>query len=437
METRRKTRWQPIGLYHHRARPGAIIVLLLLLTSLNGYSQQNSTLFRYLFEPGERYRILSQVNQSVYQDGFYLFDTTQVNRIQVEVLSVEPQPVQFAAPRPWNLNPNSQRAFHRLFYQNTALAQSAFQVLQLEREYTAEFWRDDQGYFDIGTQYFVPTVQNVPVFPPWPLQPGDQWNAPGIEVHDLRGDFFGLNEPFRFSMPVQYRYLGEAQWEGGTYHLLEIQYQVYYPTRLPRLPRTNPRIITGFSNQLMYWDANRGRPVYYEEEYELSLILMDGTTITFAGTADARVIDHQPLNRSETLQDLTDQLDSAQIRDVSVRETDQGISLVLEDIQFLPDSSALLPSEEEKLRQIAQILMTYPDRELLVTGHTALAGTPQGRQQLSDERARVVGQFLLDLGIRDRSQIMFQGLGANDPIGDNATEEGRRKNRRVEILILD
>ncbi|NCN04543.1 MAG: OmpA family protein [Spirochaetales bacterium] len=394
-------------------------------------------LFEYRYQPGERYRIVSQVQQEVYEDDFLLSQSNQLNRIQIFVESVEPLDPTLAAPRPWAVPNGPTRAFHRLTYQNSVEAQTTTAVHQFDREYTADFWRDTQGFFDISQEYFVPTVQNVPVFPPYPLEIGQTWSAPGVEVHDLRGGFFNLSQPFRFPMPVTYRYLGREWWEGKEYDLLEIEYQIYHPTGLPRFPATNPRLITGFSSQRMYWDSLKGRPAYYEEVYELVLVLSEGTLFTFRGTANARTVDSQPLNRSETVRALEDEIEQRQIEDVGVRVTDEGISLILEDIRFQPDSAELLPQELQKLDQIARILEAYPYRDILVTGHTALAGTVQGRQLLSEERAKSVGQFLLDSGVRDRDQVMFRGLGANEPLGSNATEEGRRLNRRVEIIILD
>jgi len=108
-------------------------------------------------------------------------------------------------------------------------------------------------------------------------------------------------------------------------------------------------------------------------------------------------------------------------------------------VNFPANADALLPSEQEKLRRIASILKDYPDRDLLVTGHTAgVPGyTAQQHQELSELRAKAVGDFLVSLGARAPSQITTRGLGASAPIGDNATEEGRRRNRRVEITILE
>ena len=113
------------------------------------------------------------------------------------------------------------------------------------------------------------------------------------------------------------------------------------------------------------------------------------------------------------------------------------MTINLENIQFAPDSTELLPGEVEKLERIAEILQSYPDRHLLITGHTAMAGTPEGRVQLSRERANAVAGFLLEREIRQPEEIMTEGKGAQEPVADNSTSEGMRRNRRVEITILE
>ena len=399
----------------------SLVAFAVLVSVLPVSAQDEATTFSFSMSPGEQYRIVSEVLQQVFIDGELSHESVRLNRIRVQIGEV--------------LGESPRRGFHSLEYQSSVETEKLGQVYESGRTYTAEFWRDSQGYFDIGNEYFVPNVQNVPVFPNHPIKSGDRWTADGIEVHDLRQGF-DIDEPFRFSMPVNYTYVGKSDWNGRSYDLLLIDYVVYYPTQLPRRPEL-PRLVTGASSQRMYWDTERGRPVYYEEDYELSLLLYSGNLFTFAGTASARVVDSEPLDRQATREQLEEELAERNLDDVGIRESEEGISLVIEDIQFLPDSATLQASERRKLDDIALILQRFPDRDILVTGHTALAGTASGRQQLSEERAQAVGQYLLDIGARDRTELMFRGVGAEDPVAENSTEEGRRRNRRVEILILD
>jgi outer membrane protein OmpA-like peptidoglycan-associated protein len=116
------------------------------------------------------------------------------------------------------------------------------------------------------------------------------------------------------------------------------------------------------------------------------------------------------------------------------------VTLLNEDyyrIQFMSDSLELLETEKDKLRELAAVLSRYADVDLLVAGYTALAGNEARRTRISAERARVVANFLRSLGFDRPGAITVRGYGAQRPLGDNATAEGKAINRRVEITIRD
>jgi outer membrane protein OmpA-like peptidoglycan-associated protein len=105
-------------------------------------------------------------------------------------------------------------------------------------------------------------------------------------------------------------------------------------------------------------------------------------------------------------------------------------------IYFTADSSLLAEPEQRKLWKIAGILAAMPGRKILVTGHTALAETGEGRLRMSIERAQAVADYLVEMGC-DRDEVIVRGFGAARPAADNARPEGRALNRRVEITILE
>ena len=127
----------------------------------------------------------------------------------------------------------------------------------------------------------------------------------------------------------------------------------------------------------------------------------------------------------------------ADIPDVSVAETKEGVTISLENLQFEADSAVLKAAEKAKLAAIAEVLKRYPDRDILVAGHAAAAGYAAGRKKLSEDRARAVAERLIALGARGPDRVRAAGYGDEVPIADNATEAGRARNRRVEITILE
>jgi outer membrane protein OmpA-like peptidoglycan-associated protein len=109
----------------------------------------------------------------------------------------------------------------------------------------------------------------------------------------------------------------------------------------------------------------------------------------------------------------------------------------LENIQFQPDSAILLESEKEKIDKIGEILRQFAERDILVAGHTAMAGSAAGRMRLSQDRAASVANYLVSQRVRDASRVVVRGYGAERPVADNRTAEGMRRNRRVEITLLE
>ncbi|MDR2857885.1 MAG: OmpA family protein [Novosphingobium sp.] len=123
---------------------------------------------------------------------------------------------------------------------------------------------------------------------------------------------------------------------------------------------------------------------------------------------------------------------------VDISPTDNGQAILVnlpEGVTFDVDSTALQPNFRPTLDQIAQSLSQYPDSLIDVYGHTDSTGSEQYNQTLSENRARTVAGYLEMRGVSP-SRIRSQGFGETLPVADNNTEEGRRRNRRVEIKIV-
>jgi outer membrane protein OmpA-like peptidoglycan-associated protein len=150
------------------------------------------------------------------------------------------------------------------------------------------------------------------------------------------------------------------------------------------------------------------------------------------------VIEETPLEEELALVDeINTQLEILEVSDVSARLTDEGVTISLSNIQFLANSAELPERERQALREIALILNAIPARKILVTGHTALAGTEGDRLRTSFDRAQAVAIYLIALGVRNANEITVQGYGSLRPVADNNTPEGMALNRRVEITILE
>lgn len=121
---------------------------------------------------------------------------------------------------------------------------------------------------------------------------------------------------------------------------------------------------------------------------------------------------------------------------IEVSKDELGLKLNIPDIKFAADSDQLLPGEISRVDSLHEILAQSGQRRILIIGHTADIGNPRGQQQLSQARARRVGELLIERGIQ-AGRIRFEGRGGTEPVGDNSTAEGRARNRRVEVIILN
>jgi len=103
---------------------------------------------------------------------------------------------------------------------------------------------------------------------------------------------------------------------------------------------------------------------------------------------------------------------------------------------FDTGQATLQPASQEQLTNIADILRAYPQVKIRIGGYTDNTGDPAANLQLSEQRADNVMAELVRLGI-DPARMTAKGYGAEDPIADNSTEEGRQKNRRISLRVTD
>lgn len=101
-------------------------------------------------------------------------------------------------------------------------------------------------------------------------------------------------------------------------------------------------------------------------------------------------------------------------------------------INFDTGKATIKPDSMSQLDQVAQMLKSAPNLKLEVGGHTDNVGTPESNQKLSEDRAKSVVAALVSRSIA-ANRLTPKGYGQTAPIADNRTEEGRAKNRRVEL----
>ena len=409
-------------------------VLLFLATFFvtGTFAASGEKTLAFKYKKGDNYRVLSTVNEDVKVNGRLHHRAEIINRVSARITDVD----------------KKGRGFNEATFMTTenSRATDSNGMLTYGEEYESKYWRDARGIFEIGTEYFMPVVRDVPSLPEKPVKIGDTWTANGHEAHDLRRSFAN-NEPFIVPFTAQYQYLRDEEGVSSdsthakkTFQVLSVKYSLFYESPVPEnayeLTDDFPVTTMGYSNQTIWWDNEKGQIDHYTEDFRIVMETYLGNQFDFTGKAHAEVTDFERTATDAHLAEVLEKVKELDLEDVSVTKSEKGLTISVENIQFKPDSAILMPSEKLKIKKIAKIIEKYPN-DLLISGHTALAGTPESCQQLSEERADSVAQYLMQLGVRDKYHMFTQGFGARIPIASNATEAGKAKNRRVEITILD
>lgn len=102
-------------------------------------------------------------------------------------------------------------------------------------------------------------------------------------------------------------------------------------------------------------------------------------------------------------------------------------------INFDTGKSTIKPESDLIIQQIVQLLLVNPGLTISVEGHTDNVGDPKSNKTLSDSRAKAVVAAIVAHGV-DAKRLRAVGHGQDRPVADNKTEEGRAKNRRVELV---
>ena len=133
---------------------------------------------------------------------------------------------------------------------------------------------------------------------------------------------------------------------------------------------------------------------------------------------------------------LETQLSGALGKMATGTKTDRGYVVSLSGTAFPSGKSTLTTDAKYVLAKLSGMLLAMPDTSLSAEGHTDSMGGDELNRELSKARAEAVTMFLKEMGFSE-SRMTARGFGPDKPVAPNDTEEGRAKNRRVEIVLLE
>lgn len=452
-------------MFHKKRTPITFLAIYIALSGAIVFAQnkpvQGSTyqyntsggpvVFEFKYKEGDNSRILSTVNEDVYVNRRLDHHAVILNRISNTVTEVKPDG----------------SGTHNSTFMTTEDSTGSLTGAKFSwgEEYNSIFDRSKKGIYSIEDKYFMPTVRDVPAFPDKPVAPGESWTAQGHEAHDLRRQF-NLQTPYKVPFTATYTYLGTVNREktdvktmsyaassaskesnnkatvkeSNILHVINVKYNLYTETPRPDINAMYsdyPVMMMGYSDELIFWDNEKGAIDHYSETFRIIMETSLGNILEFRGIAHAEITEFSRTATDENVEDIQNIVEQLGLENVTVKKSDKGLTLSIENIQFKPESAELVDSEKEKLDQIAKIIEAYPNNDILISGHTAVAAGGVDPQILSEQRAQSVADYLIQLGVKDQYHIFTQGFGDKKPIVPNNTQANRAKNRRVEITIID
>lgn len=128
-------------------------------------------------------------------------------------------------------------------------------------------------------------------------------------------------------------------------------------------------------------------------------------------------------------------LERPYLLDIGLHPVRTGAKMTLENIFFETNSYELEQQSKVELNGLVDFMNENPKVRIEIGGHTDNVGQAAYNQVLSENRARSVHSYLVEMGV-DKERLLYKGFGMTQPVADNATEAGRARNRRTEITIL-
>jgi len=114
--------------------------------------------------------------------------------------------------------------------------------------------------------------------------------------------------------------------------------------------------------------------------------------------------------------------------------TDLPKTFVFDHLNFESASTQLTSDSAGTVNEVAQVLHAYPNAQVQLVGNTDNTGTRESNQRLSEDRAVAVKAMLVNQGVAS-DRISTQGVGQDHPVASNDTEDGRARNRRIELNV--
>lgn len=294
-----------------------------------------------------------------------------------------------------------------------------------------DFLIEPSGKFIVKKGDFMPNLRHIPSFPDKDVKVNDTWSADGEMVLD------NFSRPFKLTFPVDYTLVKIIKDNEKDIAVINYYYTINVDTSGTGYPVDFPIRISGENKGVIHWDLVNNKPRDIQDAYQIAFIFATGSQTLASAEFHMNIKTENSLYKNFTPKEketAKDELQKELPEGVDADVDKRGIVLRMNDLLFDFNKHDLRDDTRSKLDQIAEaIKKKYPDREIIVEGHTDSKGEKAYNQSLSEKRAMRVSEYLKSKSGHDK--FSYKGYGQSNPLGDNSTDEGRAKNRRVEIII--
>ncbi|MBW5381938.1 OmpA family protein [Brachyspira pilosicoli] len=392
-----------------------ILILTIFIFNIS-YTQTISHKFFWNLKVGERIESVKTADVEYYENGLLKKTYKERNIVDLTVIAIAPK---------GGYRVIGVFKIFRLYDGNS--------VFHLEEEYSSDFIIHTNGKFEVPYNYFMPNVRHIPTFPDKEISLTHSWNSEAMEI-------VKVNNAPNLAMALSADYLfANIETNENNEPLAVIQYHIMTDKDLLQagLSRNGyPERIYGFNYGTFLWDMNKNIPVSQTERYQI--LFGYGKNLSYLSLQYKMNIistykiystiteEENEINRKKLEDNLND--------DVVVDTVPEGLVIRLGEILFDTDSYTLKEDAKDTVDNIINaIKQTYPDREIIVEGHTDNTGEANYNQALSEKRAKTVADYILPKLEHDK--LSYRGFGDKEPIASNDNPDGRQKNRRVDIII--
>ncbi|WP_157143639.1 OmpA family protein [Brachyspira pilosicoli] len=392
-----------------------ILILTIFIFNIS-YTQTISHKFFWNLKVGERIESVKTADVEYYENGLLKKTYKERNIVDLTVIAIAHK---------GGYRVSGVFKIFRLYDGNS--------VFHLEEEYSSDFIIHTNGKFEVPYNYFMPNVRHIPTFPDKEISLTHSWNSEAMEI-------VKVNNAPNLAMALSADYLfANIEINENNDPLAVIQYHIMTDKDLLQagLSRNGyPERIYGFNYGTFLWDMNKNIPVSQTERYQI--LFGYGKNLSYLSLQYKMNIistykiystiteEENEINRKKLEDNLND--------DVVVDTVPEGLVIRLGEILFDTDSYTLKEDAKDTVDNIINaIKQTYPDREIIVEGHTDNTGEANYNQALSEKRAKTVADYILPKLEHDK--LSYRGFGDKEPIASNDNPDGRQKNRRVDIII--